>query len=685
MGKIAAKRTRPAADAAPPPSQEPHADPGGDHEEAKEEEPVYGVDDDGNLMFLGEGVKASVKKEGEPSQKEPRLGDDIVAKLPVGANLVEFDGKACTHEVAWPPNAPPGSELPPPKKEGLPPAREYPFRIDPFQQTAINALETLFPQYRSFCFGGCTHVSWKDSYRRIMHLCMALRDKTRCIYTSPLKALSNQKYRELYEQFRDILRSMLYRGSEVVREVQLLVYDEIHYLRDKERGVVWEESIIMAPKACRFAFLSATIPNAREFVEWIAKVHESPCHVVYTDYRPTPLQHYIFPTGGDGLYMVVDERGAFREDNFQKAVAAITNTAADGGGKAKAKKPLAQGQATGEKSDIFKIVIIFSFSKKEVESLSMNMSALDLTDADEKKLIHSIYWNAMDCLSKEDQKLPQITHLLPMLKRGIGLHHSGLLPIVKEVIEILFQEGLLKALFATETFSTGLNMPAKTVIFTNVKKFDGGAFRNISSGEYIQMSGRAGRRGLDDRGVVVLMLDSRLEPPVAKEMIKGAPDTMYSEFHLGYNMLLSLLRVAGADPEQLMASSFRQFQVERSLPKLEENVQMLKNQRDAVEIEDEDQVEGFLGLLEVEGFLGLLEQYAQLQDELRASINAPQHSLPFLQPGRLVRLLPTPYDPSSPVPDFSKPAPSTSATPAVEADSKPTAAADAEEPVRDAK
>ena len=136
---------------------------------------------------------------------------------------------------------------------------------------------------------------------------MALRDKTRVIYTSPLKALSNQKYRELVEEFHDvglmtgdvtinpeasclvmtteILRSMLYRGSEVVREVQLLVYDEIHYLRDKERGVVWEESIILAPKSCRFAFLSATIPNALEFAAWVAKTHKSPCHVVYTEFR----------------------------------------------------------------------------------------------------------------------------------------------------------------------------------------------------------------------------------------------------------------------------------------------------------------------------------------------------------------------------------------------------------------
>ena len=133
--------------------------------------------------------------------------------------------------------------------------------------------------------------------------------------------------------------------------------------------------------------------------------------------------------------------------------------------------------------------------------------------------------------------------MLPMLRRGIGIHHSGLLPILKEVIEILFQEGLVKALFATETFSMGLNMPAKTVVFTSVRKFDGTDFRWISGGEYIQMSGRAGRRGLDDRGIVILMIDEKIEPDVAKGMLVGVTDPLNSAFHLGYNMLLNSLRM----------------------------------------------------------------------------------------------------------------------------------------------
>lgn len=165
-------------------------------------------------------------------------------------------------------------------------------------------------------------------------------------------------------------------------------------------------------------------------------------------------------------------------------------------------------------------VIVFSFSKKECESNATQMSKLDFNNEDERQLVDTIFCNALESLSEDDRVLPQIDNILPILKRGIGIHHSGLLPILKEVIELLFQEGLIKVLFATETFSIGLNMPAKTVVFTSARKFDGKEFRWVTSGEYIQMSGRAGRRGLDDRGIVILMLDEKMEPQIAKNMIK---------------------------------------------------------------------------------------------------------------------------------------------------------------------
>lgn len=218
----------------------------------------------------------------------------------------------------------------------------------------------------------------------------------------------------------------------------------------------------------------------------------------------------------------------------------------------------------------FNPVIVFAFSKRECEGLALNMSKLEFNSAEEQDLITNIFTNAIENLSPDDRRLPQISNILPLLKRGIGIHHGGLLPILKEVIEILFQEGLIKVLFATETFSIGLNMPAKTVVFTNVRKFDGQEFRNLSSGEYIQMSGRAGRRGLDDRGVVIMMCDEKLEPAAAKNMIKGEADRLDSAFHLGYNMVLNLMKVEGISPEFMLERCFFQFQSQANVPTLEE-------------------------------------------------------------------------------------------------------------------
>jgi ATP-dependent RNA helicase DOB1 len=215
-------------------------------------------------------------------------------------------------------------------------------------------------------------------------------------------------------------------------------------------------------------------------------------------------------------------------------------------------------------------VIVFAFSKRECEALALTLSKMEFNTNDEQELVNSIFTNAIENLAPDDRALPQIANLLPLLKRGVGIHHGGLLPILKEVIEILFQEGLIKVLFATETFSIGLNMPAKTVVFTAVRKFDGRDFRNLSSGEYIQMSGRAGRRGLDDRGVVIMMCDEKIEPTGAKEMIKGEADRLDSAFHLGYNMVLNLMKVEGISPEYMLERCFFQFQSKAGIPLLED-------------------------------------------------------------------------------------------------------------------
>jgi len=504
------------------------------------------------------------------------------------------------HQVALPPDYEyiPISEHKAPES----PARVWPFTLDPFQQVAVASIQ------RNESVLVSAHTSAGKTVCAEYAIAQCLKNNQRVIYTSPIKALSNQKYREFMAEFGDvglmtgdvtinptatclvmtteILRSMLYRGSEIMREVAWVIFDEVHYMRDKARGVVWEETIILLPDKVRYVFLSATIPNAMQFAEWIVKTHNQPCHVVYTDFRPTPLQHYLFPAGAEGIHLVVDEKGVFREENFTKAMTAIAEKQGDNPadpmakrkGKGKDKK-LNKGGTKGP-SDIYKIirmimtknynpVIVFSFSKRECEAYALQMSSMAFNDDSEKALVAKVFNSAIEMLSEEDQTLPQIQHMLPLLRRGIGIHHSGLLPILKETIEILFQEGLIKVLFATETFSIGLNMPAKTVVFTSVRKFDGVSQRWVTPSEFIQMSGRAGRRGLDDRGIVIMMIDEKMEPGVAKEIVRGEQDKLNSAFYLGYNMILNLMRVEGISPEFMLERCFYQFQNTASVSGLE--------------------------------------------------------------------------------------------------------------------
>lgn len=540
-------------------------------------------------------------------------------------------------------------------------AKTYPFTLDPFQQVSVACLE------RNESVLVSAHTSAGKTAVAEYSIAMAFRDKQRVIYTSPLKALSNQKYRELSQEFSDvglmtgdvtlspnasclvmtteILRGMLYRGSEVLKEVAWVIFDEIHYMKDRERGVVWEESIIFLPTAIKMVFLSATMSNATEFAEWICNLHKQPCHVVYTDFRPTPLQHYVFPIGGSGLYLVVDENEQFREDNFVKLQDSFTKQKQGVGSKSvnsKTSGRIAKGGNASGGSDIFKIVkmimerkfqpvIIFSFSRRECEQHAMSMSKLDFNTKEEKDVVEQVFRNAVLCLNEEDRNLPAIELMLPLLQRGIAVHHSGLLPIIKELVELLFQEGLVKALFATETFAMGLNMPAKTVVFTAVKKWDGDSHRFIGSGEYIQMSGRAGRRGKDDRGICIIMIDEQMEMNTLRDMVLGKPAPLVSTFRLSYYSILNLMSRAEGQftAEHVISNSFHQFQYEKALPDIGKKVSKLEHEAAMLDASGE---------AEVAEYHKLRLDIAQLEKKMMSEITRPERVLYFLLPGRLVKV-----------------------------------------------
>ncbi|KAL0426703.1 UNVERIFIED_CONTAM: DExH-box ATP-dependent RNA helicase DExH10 [Sesamum latifolium] len=382
--------------------------------------------------------------------------------------------------------------------------------------------------------------------------------------------------------------------------------------------------------------------------------------------------------GGSGLYLVVDENEQFKEDNFLKLQDTFTKqNLAQGNksGNAKASGRIAKGGAASGGSDIYKIVkvrylisifalstrfpvisylfplllmskladfqmimerkfqpvIIFSFSRRECEQHAMSMSKLDFNTEEEKDVVEQVFKNAILCLNDEDRHLPAIELMLPLLQRGIAVHHSGLLPIIKELVELLFQEGLVKALFATETFAMGLNMPAKTVVFTSVKKWDGDSHRYIGSGEYIQMSGRAGRRGKDARGICIIMIDEKMEMNTLKDMVLGKPAPLVSTFRLSYYSILNLMsRAEGQfNAEHVIRNSFHQFQYEKALPDIGKKVSQL---------EEEAAVLDASGEAEVAEYDKLKLEIAQHEKQMMSEITRPERVLSFLVPGRLVKV-----------------------------------------------
>ncbi|KAI5169325.1 ATP-dependent RNA helicase DOB1 [Pancytospora epiphaga] len=476
-------------------------------------------------------------------------------------------------------------------------AKAYKFELDTFQQLSISAIE------RDESVLVSAHTSCGKTVVAEYAIANSINSQQRVVYTSPIKALSNQKYRELLEEFKDvglmtgdvtinpsasclvmtteIFRNMLYRGSEIIREVHWVVFDEIHYMRDKERGVVWEETIILLPPHVRMVFLSATIPNAREFAEWICYVTSQPVHVVYTEKRVVPLIHYMY---SDSLYMVHD--GRFNQANLQLATKTVI------------RRQEISGSVSALLEHISVPAVVFSFSRKECETYAMAVKH-DFLDSAEKDLVATIFNNALDSLRKEDRNIPIIEKMLPLLQKGIGIHHSGLLPIIKEIVEILFQESLLKVLFATETFSIGLNMPAKTVVFTSLMKFDGVTRRFLTSGEYIQMSGRAGRRGLDEQGIAISIVSDPVSPASAKALLAASADKLLSAFRLTYNMILNLMRVEGLNPLYVLSRSFYHYQAYKNALEVEDKLiheyaHVLFDEKSALSNTEESTMHGLL-------------------------------------------------------------------------------------------
>ncbi|KAI4880050.1 hypothetical protein NFI96_019916 [Prochilodus magdalenae] len=468
------------------------------------------------------------------------------------------------------------------------PAFKYPFELDVFQKQAILRLEAHDSVFVA------AHTSAGKTVVAEYAIALSQKHMTRTIYTSPIKALSNQKFRDFKNTFGDvglltgdvqlnpeasclimtteILRSMLYNGSEVIRDLEWVIFDEVHYINDAERGVVWEEVLIMLPEHVSIILLSATVPNAVEFSEWIGRIKKRPIYVISTVKRPVPLEHYLY-TGNSTktqkeLFLLLDATGSFLTKGYYSAVEAKkerTSKHAQSFGAKNASQNTTPNQDRAIWQTLLNYlsqrqqtpVVAFTFSRTRCDDNARSLTSLDLTSSVEKNEIHSFFQKSLSRLRGGDRQLPQILLMRDLLKRGIGVHHSGILPILKEVIEMLFSRGLVKVLFATETFAMGVNMPARTVVFDSIRKHDGTGFRNLLPGEYIQMAGRAGRRGLDATGTVIILCKSGVhDMGDLHAMMLGKPTVLQSQFRLTYTMILNLLRVEALRVTDMMRRSF---------------------------------------------------------------------------------------------------------------------------------
>lgn len=532
-------------------------------------------------------------------------------------------------------------------------AKDWPFELDTFQKEAVYHLENGDSVFVA------AHTSAGKTVVAEYAIALAAKHMTKAIYTSPIKALSNQKFRDFRQTFDDvgiltgdvqirpeasclimtteILRSMLYRGADLIRDVEFVIFDEVHYVNDLERGVVWEEVIIMLPEHVTLILLSATVPNTYEFASWVGRTKKKDIYVISTPKRPVPLEHYLW--ANKGMHKIVNADKKFLEKGWKDANEALSGKEKTKGasateipthqrgcrgqnqrggpqrgghqqrGRGTAQRGIGNIARTGRaggrttaaqdrniwvhlvqhlrKEDLLP-ACIFVFSKKRCEENADALSNQDFSTATEKSAIHMIIERSIARLKPEDRVLPQIRRLRELLSRGIAVHHGGLLPIVKEMVEILFAKTLVKVLFATETFAMGLNLPTRTVVFSGYRKHDGRSFRDLLPGEYTQMAGRAGRRGLDPVGSVMIVAPGTDEaPPVAtlRQMILGDPTKLRSQFRLTYNMILNLLRVEALKIEEMIKRSFSEHATQALLPEHEKQVKL--SEADLVKVKRE--------------------------------------------------------------------------------------------------
>ncbi len=497
------------------------------------------------------------------------------------------------------------------------------FELDNFQQEAIEAISREHSVIVTAPTGAGKTVIAEYAVEK------CLQTNKRVIYTAPIKALSNQKYRDFQSEYGDkigivtgdvvlnpyaqvllmtteIFRNTIFDDIDRLQDVSYVIFDEIHYINDIERGTVWEESIIFAPQHIKFVCLSATISNINSFAEWMRDVRDINLDVVEELERPVPLEHHLYYTGfGIGK---LEHLNPLRKITSRKK--------RRGRNKKQNKIENADNANTAKQHGIIYTELIpylkkhrqlpclyFCFSRKRCEANALYYATSGIHDLLDKVKQEQIL-EKFDALCKQFDIVEEkvITDFRRLVACGIAYHHAGMLPTLKEVVERLFTSGLIQLLFTTETFAVGINMPACTVVFDSLEKFDGISFRYLKAGEYHQMAGRAGRRGIDKVGYVYAQVEPEysVHGDVSKA-ISNNIEPINSQFNLSYSSILNLYEKFGEDIYDVYTMTLSNHQNNKLITDLNERIEVQEKKRDALpppicihdDIDGMQQIEGY--------------------------------------------------------------------------------------------
>ena len=478
-------------------------------------------------------------------------------------------------------------------------SESFPFELDPFQIEACHALENGKGVLVAAPTGAGKTIIGEFAVD------LVINSGGKCFYTTPIKALSNQKFTELCIKYgeskiglltgdisinseaqivvmtTEVLRNMIYSNSKTIDDLKYVVMDEVHYLADKFRGAVWEEILIHLSEAVQIISLSATVSNAEEFGEWLQTVRGE-TEVIVSEIRPVPLyQHVLF---GNRLLDLFGENQKLNPELTRLERDSYRQVRGNWRDKPKGPRPLTRSEVI-EKLDreglLPAITFIFSRNNCDVAVRQCLAAGIKLTNTEERKIIRSVIAKNMKNLAEEDLVVLGYYEWADALERGIAAHHAGLLPAFKVTVEELFQQGLVKAVFATETLALGINMPARTVVLEKLSKWNGEGHVAISPGEYTQLTGRAGRRGIDIEGNAVILWNNDLDSTSVGGLASTRTYPLKSSFKPTYNMSINLISQLGsARARTSLESSLAQFQADKAVVGLAKQIRKNESARD---------------------------------------------------------------------------------------------------------